>query len=129
MPANVHPGDLRYSALVERFTKHLREAFLTEAAKSDGFSMSWKGIKHEPESGYAVAFRPLKDEDFAAIVIRRAAKLPFYAGWWRDAEDGKEYSDLVMIFQDRAEAVAFARLHEQKAIYSFKDKECIKVTK
>lgn len=84
------------------------------------------------DSGYQVSYRDItiiKLKEFNSILLEQilddisTAFKPDFIGLWID--DGHVYIDLSVRFLDLEDALAFAKAHEQKAIWSWADSESI----
>lgn len=91
-------------------------AALADAIRThpEGWTMNARGTVY-PKRGYSVGIEDLHSMQGAALVLENGGTV----GGWTDVADGKFYLDRVLIVTDKAEALALARQHGQKAIWGF----------
>lgn len=87
--------------------------------------------------GYAVAIHPdccavlaeLTLGDVLEFLLRHADTLALpgrVLGGWRDPADGRIYLDVSTLVEDREQALALARCHDQLAVFDFSTGESIR---
>lgn len=91
-------------------------------ANPEGFTMDLEGNVLDLHTGYAVG------------IVRPQTGLPAFnggpaerlcVGFWCDPETGEGHLDVVLIVQDRIQALLLAREHGQKAVYGFAEQAAI----
>ena len=105
-------------------------------ANKNGFTANLNGDLINMQKGYAVSItnnngtdlkQLVKNLDRAEPVINRAVKNLFVGGWRNEAK--VFFLDFSLILNSRSEAVAIAKQFNQEAIFNFKDKSSIAISR
>jgi hypothetical protein len=103
----------------------IRETFAyLRAEGADGFTLTLDGDVHRPATGYAVANGTYANLEEAM----NAAQPHEFIGYWFDPETGREYVEVVDIFENLLFARIAGKQRDQKAIYDFSTDLCIYLT-
>ncbi len=101
---------------------HVIAAFsAAKRTNRDGFTLDFQGNLVERTDGYAVGVQSVSHvETLVTHAVNNPKRYENHAlGFWRDADDGREYVDLVSIELDRERALKLAAAHGQKAVWHF----------
>jgi hypothetical protein len=99
------------------------------AERKDRFSYDIRG-RAFVDMGIVAAYRATQGDHFSDLpeVLQHAMEHEGIVGGWRDPENGRVYYDSCRLFTDPQNALAFARMQDQRSIFNINRMEEILVT-
>lgn len=138
-PQQAHAGNGASSVKEER--KKPPTGSFADAVLESGGGFTYHPVKDAPKKGFVVSVSPQNNErihvdkitpaDIARYIKKhRKATIDtkdMYIGGWHDPEDGMVHLDTPHVVENEAEAIRFAKKHNERAIFNLSTAKVVEV--